>query len=85
MLWRMALIGALLLAPIVLSLLSQRLAQTVGPPVLPQDVVNVPLSGAGATPQGRAGRARSAPVPAPSRGARLPSPAFEMPAAGEQS
>ncbi|MDO5289372.1 MAG: hypothetical protein Q4F13_07025 [Pseudomonadota bacterium] len=79
MLLRIVLIGALLLAPILLSLASQRLAETVGPPELPQDAVNVPLSGVAAS-EGRAGRARRAPSPA-----RLPRPVFEMPASGENS
>lgn len=75
---RIVLIGALLLAPILLSLASQRLAETVGPPALPQDAVMVPLAAAGSS-EGRAGRARRAPAPA-----RWPRPAFEMPAAGEK-
>ena len=78
MLLRIVLIGALLLAPILLSLASQRLAETVGPPELPQDAVPVTLSGAAAA-EGRAGRARRAPSPA-----RLPRPVYEMPSAGDQ-
>ena len=78
MLLRFVLIGALLLAPILLSLASQRLAAPVGPPTLPQDAVNVPLSATAPT-EGRAGRASRAPAPA-----RLPRPVYEMPAAGDQ-
>ena len=41
---RAGLIGALLLVPIALALGSQRLAQTVAPPVLPADPVQVHLA-----------------------------------------